>query len=438
MLPPAPDCKLWIYKSIFNIAFAKSRRGFIYKCLLLGCRFQTLVQETLKTHIEEKHKAQEWNGFCNTCTKEAFSGKKTILDEFQHMTESHIKSIEEYASFANSKPESVHTNIPVKSPKSFEKLETNKTSSTQLNLKLSLCNADNPDKVLKKSSSNLPQKLKSDIFKSKPKELTELMQSKEALCATYKCMSSTCSFFTFDRNVFAKHLSLHEKYTALDKINFWTCANCGLVGSSASDLIKHIDEAHVYDRFQCKYCFYRSCADFNVFNHQIMMHKGHKIAILECPQLKERDTSVELDAVKKSREENVAPLICVFCRGIFYAKAAFLDHVSAHADNLRARCITCGEKTSNKTIERHLEKCHGLGLFHCVYCTLGTDSFETLNNHIAKIHPSKLPVFCERTEHRNSDGTLKHVSCCHLVQYQIFISFSFYLAFTIVHRNNES
>lgn len=445
VLPPAPDFKLWIYKTICNIAFAKSRHGFIYKCLIRGCRFQTLVKETLKNHLENKHIKQEWNGFCNICTK-VKTGRRTILDEFQHMHELHIEfgvcTVEKSSSF-------------VKSPAKFVQQRNNKSLSPVF---ISSPSVESPQSMDPKLSPQTPSPsarkfletlpdiklqslrpwLKEESVQLKPNELREVMLSKEALCARFKCMSSTCSFFTIDENLFRKHLKFHEKFTSADKSSFLSCSNCEFKGSTSDELVKHIDDFHVYDRFQCNYCFYRSCMDFNVLTHQIMMHRGIENVIIECPELKERDRQAELDVVKNCRVANVPPMICVFCRGIFYGKEAFLDHMSKHAENLRARCITCGEKATNKTIEKHLEKCHGVGLYHCVYCVLGTDTFETLNNHIANDHPSRLPVFCERTEHRNQDGTLKYVSFFFIlfVACQHFLFKISFLAFTFSHRND--
>jgi hypothetical protein len=61
------------------------------------------------------------------------------------------------------------------------------------------------------------------------------------------------------------------------------------------------------------------------------------------------------------------------------------------------KCSKCGERAEGQSVMKHLINCHGYGLFQCVYCTYGTNTFAIISNHLANSHPSKLPVFCERT-----------------------------------------
>lgn len=434
--PPVPEFSPWIYESIFNIAFAKSRRGFVFKCLIQGCRFQTLVKEAMMNHLQSRHAKQEWNGFCNSCAKEVEIGESTVLAEFQHMSKLHVQPKER-----DVLPVFSPKTSPVKNAKVSESRDEVKskkiamTTSTPLIKKLQTASFKltpsvtiksavtvnsllaEMDLLAKKSaesrvkvSINLRPWMKAEKLKKKSEDSASKMLSKEALCSMYKCMASTCSFFTTDKKLFRKHLTLHEQFTSSDKGNFLSCSYCNFVATTSKVLEEHLDKIHVYDRFQCNFCFYRSCANFNVLNHQLFHHEEEENIIYECPMLKQRDQHAELEEIKKIREENVPPIVCVFCRGMFFAKTAFVDHLTTHAVNLKARCITCGEETSNKTIADHLEKCHNIGLYQCVYCPMGTDTFDKLSTHIANEHPSKRAVFCERTELRNPDGTLKHVS----------------------------
>lgn len=91
------------------------------------------------------------------------------------------------------------------------------------------------------------------------------------------------------------------------------------------------------------------------------------------------------------------------CRAVFYVFKAFFNHINDHTNILNTKCIKCGERTTKNSLNRHLVHCHGFGLFQCVYCRFGTNTFEIINNHIANEHPSKLPLFCERSEFKTSD-----------------------------------
>lgn len=375
----APEYSPSIYQGIYNIAFAKSRRGFIYKCLIQSCQFQTLVKDSLMNHLKSKHENQQWNGFCNICAKKVLIGKTTVLQEFHHMNKLHVQ--------LNKGVDSLLT-------ENISKAES--SSETREEVLINLI--------------NLRPWLETEKLKTKSEESELKMLSHEALCSLYKCMALTCIFFTTDQGLFLKHLALHERLTSSERENFLSCAYCDFVGASCKDLQEHVDKVHVYDRFQCNRCFYRSCANFNVLVHQFIYHSNEQNIIFECPELKQRDIRAELKEVKKNREKNIPPIVCVFCRGIFFAKTAFIDHLTKHADNLKARCIICNVETSTKTISDHLEKCHNIGLYQCVYCSMGTDTFDELSCHIANNHPSKLTVFCERTEHRYPDGSLKHVT----------------------------
>lgn len=243
-----------------------------------------------------------------------------------------------------------------------------------------------------------------------PKSIEGNLLTTVALSATYKCMSSACIFYTNYGNLFRKHLAFHDRHALNDKKRcYLMCSYCEFSGKTAIELHVHIDSAHCHDRFQCTYCFYRSCNDFNVITHQLIYHKGQHNVLIKCKLIKPMDRKAELEMVKKSRFHNVEPIICVFCRGIFYAFDIYLQHVSEHSDNLRAKCIKCGLEATTRTIYHHLVECHGYGLYQCVYCKYGTCEFQLIASHIAHKHPSNIPMFYERVQYKNPDGSLKHV-----------------------------
>ena len=460
-----------VYHSINNVAFAKLRRGFIYKCILDGCRFQSLVKETLMNHLNAKHFDQTWSGYCNIC-EQSVAGSESrleLLDEFEHL-EAHIelftmedrdrywgeanvtnkadnnltapifdlKALQIQAETSSNLVESI---TPKSSQPAFLKrfklppslsvsaISPSSSSSSSLNLtppekpswtvskrKISKSPSVESNKsfVLSKETQKNSQLLRPWInsvkLNRKSFELAVAMQTKHSLCSMYKCMSSTCSFFTSKAFVFAQHLSLHVKFTATDKDNFLMCSYCEFSGLSAEHLIKHIDHVHIHDRFQCNYCFYRSSTDFNVLTHQLLFHLKDENRILECQELKPRDLISEYEEAKVSRDKNVPPMICVFCQGIFFAMQTFERHLKSHKGHLKARCNECGQDVTNATMLKHFENCLNFGMFQCVFCVFGTNNIHALKNHVANVHPSKIPLFCVRVEAKNDDGTLKHVS----------------------------
>lgn len=138
------------------------------------------------------------------------------------------------------------------------------------------------------------------------------MMSPYALTANYKCLGASCCFYTSDVNLFLKHLMFHLKFTLTDKKNFMSCAYCAYeCGGSPEDLVGHIRKEHAYDNFQCNYCFYRSCVDFNVMTHQNNFHKMKPRTILQLEPKEVRNYSEELEIVRRKRGDFVPPIICV-------------------------------------------------------------------------------------------------------------------------------
>lgn len=148
---------------------------------------------------------------------------------------------------------------------------------------------------------------------------TAAMCLPEALIATYKCLAHNCRFYTNDLNVFHMHLTFHEKFTNNDRDNFMSCAYCRFVcKTKAMDLINHIKNEHQFDRYQCKYCFYRSCVDFNVLRHQCLYHAMRPSFIWLLELKEKRNEVLEVELVKKIRADNVPPIVCVCkCQNIF-------------------------------------------------------------------------------------------------------------------------
>lgn len=423
--------QLWKFNTVCNVAFAESPRGYLFKCMVRGCRFQCLVKSTLKSHLEAKHKRHAWNGFCNICmnTVTKTSSKSFIADELVHM-QKHLVEVAGHSEI-EFHPESAllpaRKSVPAtQSPKVPAGITIKKVSvPSKQNITPKTKDVIPPEPTAKtpeptsiltkpteeQSSCRLRPWLVTGTESSKSTELITAMLSRTALCATYKCLSSTCSFFTDDSILFLKHLRLHDDQTPEDKLNYLKCSYCDFVGTSAIQLLNHIEIEHDFDRFQCSYCFYRSCKDFNVQNHQKAAHAGLETNIIECTQMKSLESN-SIQKARANREKYVRPMICVFCRDMFFLVKCFKKHLETHESRVKAKCIQCGAMTGKDCIMNHLEKCLGFGLYQCINCEFGSNKTEDLIQHYANKHPSKEAVFCERSIGKTSDGSYKNVSRC--------------------------
>lgn len=141
----------------------------------------------------------------------------------------------------------------------------------------------------------------------------EMIKNTICLAALYKCMGSTCSFFTSVKNVFEQHLNFHEKRQIADRLNYLMCSYCNFVSDSIGELTQHVITAHAYDKFQCRYCFYRAYSNFHVFyQHHRSFHKNEAMrSIIDCDTGYSRIPSKELDAIKLSIPKLVPQIKCV-------------------------------------------------------------------------------------------------------------------------------
>lgn len=59
----------------------------------------------------------------------------------------------------------------------------------------------------------------------------------------------------------------------------------------------------------------------------------------------------------------------------FYVFKSFINHINTHTESCNTKCIKCNETTNKLSLHKHLVNCHGFGLFQCVYCKYGTNTF---------------------------------------------------------------
>lgn len=161
----------------------------------------------------------------------------------------------------------------------------------------------------------------SEQISSKSHEVCKEMLTDICLTAFYKCMATTCSYYTDDVVLFTTHLKAHLQFQLSDKINFTKCSYCTFRGSGIESLIAHIKCLHKYDRFSCFHCFYRTVVDFNVLTHMELFHKMKPKMVLECNRPQSKNYCIELETIKKTRSSFVPPIICVCKYYISWSKS---------------------------------------------------------------------------------------------------------------------
>lgn len=136
-----------------------------------------------------------------------------------------------------------------------------------------------------------------------------------ALCCTFKCMASTCSYYTTSSELFFEHLQCHLRLHPEDSEYFNCCAYCTFSAVDHNNLIGHVLKEHRFNRFQCPYCFYRACVATHVLTHFDAHHKGKKVVILETT-LPVRSEVMSMQMIMTGRNENVPSIVCV-CKYLF-------------------------------------------------------------------------------------------------------------------------
>lgn len=133
-----------------------------------------------------------------------------------------------------------------------------------------------------------------------------------ALIATFKCMGLKCEFFTDSKEEFEKHLHNHLIATPGDIASYIVCPYCDFdfTKYSITDLTQHITDEHAYEKYQCKFCFYRGCSNFYVVEHQKIHHRMQQHSVIKLENSKHRDYNKEKEKVKQTCGKFIKPLLC--------------------------------------------------------------------------------------------------------------------------------
>lgn len=141
----------------------------------------------------------------------------------------------------------------------------------------------------------IPKKLKSGS--------DQVLATKKLLYAFYKCMYKECQYSTNDPKFADVHYKSHHQL-----IDNMECPYCDKQ-MKAQDLVSHLKTLHESCIYQCCYCFYRSCAAFNVVLHQKYYHAMKHQCILTC-EGKQAQVTNEMEQIKQNRSRFVPPLLC--------------------------------------------------------------------------------------------------------------------------------
>lgn len=134
---------------------------------------------------------------------------------------------------------------------------------------------------------------------------------KNGLLSRYKCMGCTCSFYTTEKGLFRSHLKQHKYHAKDNSDTFLFCSNCNYNTTNIEKLINHVTIVHQNDRYQCPYCFYRSCEVQSCATHVTKYHPYNKKCIMECPIDEESfDVDNLRNKLHKNRLNYVAPFRC--------------------------------------------------------------------------------------------------------------------------------
>lgn len=130
----------------------------------------------------------------------------------------------------------------------------------------------------------------------------EMLTNDDVLFSFYKCMVDDCCFATSDENLAKLHFNNH-------KISNYECCYCDSSFKNGNDLLEHMQSLHDNCAWQCAYCFYRSCAAFNVVTHQSHYHSSRQTKILSCNG-HQAHAANDLSIINLSKEKYVPPLVC--------------------------------------------------------------------------------------------------------------------------------
>lgn len=255
-----------------------------YHCFINECEFETTNLGELLDHSDGYR--EKWVGFCYKCNAQIYDKPVQLTLELKHMTLCH----------------KLHNNgIGITVRLSEDK-------RTELRDALNFVRAERPSCKI-----SLKPWIKSSL-KTTQNDYRRMLE-KRCLYALFKCMDINCTFYTTRAECMLSHLQHHEhlapsKANNPSEVSRWLeCAYCDRTSDSCSSLVQHIEIEHSSSLYQCPYCFYRSCAAYNVVFHLQQCHQSLQQSVLVCNG-NETDFAAEKEAIERYRSQNIRPLRC--------------------------------------------------------------------------------------------------------------------------------
>ncbi len=182
-------------------------------------------------------------------------------------------------------------------------------------------------------------------------------------------------FIGDDISEFIQHISSHDAHL----IN---CAYCNYNTNLVRSFQTHLENEHVFDRYQCRACFYRSKHRGYVKHHLRTYHsKDHQddsFDILNMP----------VCAKFKIKKPNFAEVECPGCAIKFMKLNLFQKHLEKHHQFDEIYCKLCNVKSSVAGFLDHLQMYHQISHFQCIMCSKAFQRTEEVTRHLIDHHPS--------------------------------------------------
>ncbi|XP_055592117.1 uncharacterized protein LOC129743901 [Uranotaenia lowii] len=369
---------------VSNIGFNRTADVIWYLCLILDCKYSTRNRIEIYEHVDQEHQLNTWDGFCYLCTAQITDDvSNELTKEINHMADVHIEdrsAVNEFHGLLN--------NVTRENPLDAARNEK-PISSGNLSFGLIPSNAYDVPIHLKPWTTN-------KTFKSR-EHCCNMLDEKSLYCF-FKCMGTRCSFTTTLQFLMEEHMKNHEVADNIqpDKTSksWLECSYCEFVATdSGLNLVDHLRHSHAQSSYQCRYCFYRSRNSYNVVLHQQLYHSGKKIEILLIGSKEQAFTASDHHILNRRRMENILPLICTVCEEEFFVLDAYMTHLKIeHRELTCVACQCCRKPIQIQKMPRHL-LLHNIGIYECLYCQFGSNTFESLKIHVCNKHPME-PFYC--------------------------------------------
>ncbi|KRT79400.1 hypothetical protein AMK59_7735 [Oryctes borbonicus] len=197
------------------------------------------------------------------------------------------------------------------------------------------------------------------------------MLSPDVAYRFYKCPIPSCSFTSDKAPGFAKHLGTHTAHVGSMYV---PCLHCDFKMPFKMYMV-HLEVRHNKCEYGCGKCLYRATNPDFINAHNRMKHNGEPV-VVKTPRenMPARIPGGKLISIKSV----LKPYICTRfgCNVETIFSDVFFRHVATqHSKTPPEHCF----KPNSVSVP-------GVYLYHCRYCVMGSNKFETVVNHQASVH----------------------------------------------------